>query len=187
MDRLLAKLDSLLAIGKALDAFDGNEGGPEAAHMDMKDKTELSDTYKAARLMAALTYDKIEQAAGGDIDQYARLLVWDEIMPAAKESTEPVVWITGNSYMPPIRALDRIDEFWQRTANHGHILHDMADTLWCHLVEAIEDECEKQQIHMASPEWDNALYVVDERRWEYVENTDGESLNDDWVPIVRHD
>lgn len=34
-----------------------------------------------------------------------------------------------------------------------------------------------------APEWDNSLYVVDTRRFEYVEDNDSETLSGEWAPI----
>lgn len=184
-DRLIAKIDGMSVLGRVMDAIDGAEFGPEDGAKAMDANTIVVSTgFKAVRAVANLSYDQIQTAAMGDIHQYAALLVRDWIMPAVKASDEPVCWLTGNSYMPPIRAIDKMDDIWTATSTHGHILHDMADDMWVALCEEIERELDKNNIYMTSPEWDNSLYAVDLDRWEHIEDADGDSLNDEWKPVA---
>lgn len=118
-----------------------------------------------------------------DITQLAFLIARDVIAPAAKESTEPVVFITGNSMMPPLREVDSIERLW-----------DADDDVFSDFVEALEHALDENQIYMASPEDDNCLYVVDLKRWEHRDEGDMETwaeeqpereftFSDEWAPI----
>jgi hypothetical protein len=187
-DRLIAKIEGLNALGKVMDAIDGADFGPEdgAKAMDANSIV-VSTGFKAVRSVAHLSYDQINAAAMGDIQQYAALLVRDHIAPQVRASDEPVCWLTSNNFMPPIRAIDRMDDIWNATSTHGNYWRDMADDIWVAVCETIELELERNYIYMTSPEWDNALYAVDLKRWEHVErdeDNDGDTLNDDWVPVA---
>jgi hypothetical protein len=113
--------------------------------------------------------------------QYGKLLARDVIAPIARESADPVAFITGNSHMPPLRAFDQCEYIW--IADHN------VDDLWSIFVEALEGALAEESVYMASPEDDNSLYVVDLKRWQYVDDYErqgdpGESINDEWIPVV---
>lgn len=93
---------------------------------------------------------------------------------------EPVTFITGNNYMPPLRAYGRAEDFW--AASDGCTLEDLP-TPWEVYVEVFEEELQKNDVALECPEYDNALYVVDLRRFEYIEDAEGDSLNDEWKVI----
>lgn len=182
-DRIVAKCEGLTALGKAMDAIDGADNGPNGERMNAYGRNSLAAAWVAGRTVLAMLHESIMTDLGYDIDQYAGLVVRDVIAPVARESEHPIEWLTSNRYMPAIRDLDRMDDFYTAIED-GHVFAKMAHDVWVMLVEAIESECEKQQIFMASPEWDNALYVVDLKRWELSENEDGDNMNDDWVPVA---
>jgi hypothetical protein len=108
----------------------------------------------------------------------ARQLGWQVasylIAPLAKESgDESVVFITGNNYMPPLRAFALSEQVWQ--------LDDPG--VWEAYHEAVEERCAQLSVYLAAPEHDNALYVVDVSRFKYVgDERDCDSLTDEWVP-----
>jgi hypothetical protein len=107
-----------------------------------------------------------------DVSQLAFLVARDVIAPAARDSgNEPVVFITGNSMMPPLREVDSIERLW--TLDDADIFTDFMD--------ALERALDERQIYMQSPEDDNSLYVVDLARWEFIEDSgDDGSLSDCW-------
>lgn len=100
----------------------------------------------------------------------------DEMISAARNSgSDPVAWVTGNSYMPPLRSFSDAEHIWQLPAFRDA-------TAWESLTDRVEWLLADAQVYMTSPEWDNALYVVDLARFEYSENPDGETLQSDWSP-----
>lgn len=89
---------------------------------------------------------------------------------------DPIVWLTGNSYMPSLRAWGNAETVWQ--------LDDDGEA-WIHYAETFEAMLENHNIYVDCPEWDNALYAVDLTRWEYRESEEeGLDLQDDWVRKV---
>lgn len=110
----------------------------------------------------------------------ARQLAWQvanyRIAPIARESSEPVVFITGNSHVPSLRAYDVSEEVWN--------LDDAG--VWEAYGEAILERCAEMQIYIAEPEYDNALYVVDLARFEANEDAEvAPEATDEWRPIDR--
>jgi hypothetical protein len=82
----------------------------------------------------------------------------------------PIVWVTGNNFMPPLRSFDQAEYIWQE---------DETGEAFEHLVERLEQLLDKAEVLLDCPEYDNALYAVDLARFEYVEG-DGDNLADDW-------
>ena len=103
----------------------------------------------------------------------------DEMIDAARNSgPDPVVWVTGNAMMPPLRWFDAAEVIWQ----DDHLNHDGEAFAW--LAELIESMLDDARVALECPDWDNSLYVVDCARFEYVEDPDGETLQDDWRAIA---
>lgn len=102
-----------------------------------------------------------------------------EIAPVAKDSGDVAIeWLTGNSYVPPLRSLDACERVWQIDGDAPGTLD-----LWGVMVEAITSRLIELRVEMAAPEYDNALYVVDLERFEYDEDADnGEDLASGWKP-----
>ena len=98
----------------------------------------------------------------------------DELINEARTLEGPVIWVTGNRYMPPMRSFPSAEEVWDL---------DDAD-LWELFCETVESKLTEADVTMESPDYDNALYVVDLRRWSYNENAEGDDLNDDWERIT---
>jgi hypothetical protein len=94
---------------------------------------------------------------------------------AARLSDTPIVWITGNSYMPPIRSIPNAEECYKE--DDGGEAFEL-------YVEAFEEALTEADVLLDAPDWDNALYVVDLKRWTYTEDEEGEDLNDDWEATV---
>jgi len=78
-----------------------------------------------------------------------------EAIAIARESKEPVAWITGNSYMPPLRGFGRAEEVWQAEFDE---MHTFAFALYS---EAFEYALNEASVALECPDYDNALYVVD--------------------------
>lgn len=90
--------------------------------------------------------------------------------------SNPIVWITGNSYMPPLRDVGQAEAVWQESYE--------TPELWEAYTETFEEALSAADVYLDAPEWDNALYVVDLQRFEYVESdVIGADLQDDWAPV----
>lgn len=104
----------------------------------------------------------------------------DSITTSARESgDDPIAWVTGNAFMPPLRSFTAAERVWQAddTGEDFQRLH-----------EKVEARLADAQVALECPEHDNALYAVDLSRWEYVdEDTPGdhETLQQDWQPRVK--
>ena len=97
----------------------------------------------------------------------------DSIIDSARASIEPVAWVTGNSYMPPARSFTEFEELYNHRFNE---YGDLSETLW----ELVETYLSDAGVETYVPEYDNAIYAVDLNRWEYVEDSEGDDLNDEW-------
>lgn len=110
---------------------------------------------------------------------YAREIA-DTIISDARTVHGPVVWITGNSHMPPFRAVsDAAEEVWQADNNHE-------GELFAWLVGMVEDHLSAASVALECPDYDNALYAVDLKRWQYRDTDPRElinDLNDEWEPV----
>lgn len=88
---------------------------------------------------------------------------------------DPIVWLTSNSYMPPLRGFGSAEMVWKA---------DDTGELWEAYVEAFEQALEDANVYLGSPDYDNSLYVVDLRRWRYRDDADDvETLTYEWEPI----
>lgn len=102
---------------------------------------------------------------------------------AARTSDEPVVFITGNSHMPPLRAYANAEDFWLADAE----CPDVPYGPWQAYVESFEATLTEANVMLDAPDYDNSLYVVDLARFEYDEEFEGDDLNDPWRPITRQE
>lgn len=96
------------------------------------------------------------------------------IIEDARTVHGPVVWVTGNSYMPPFRSFDMAEHVWNAENNEDGELFEF-------LVELVEDRLRVAEVALECPDYDNALYAVDLKRWQWKSDT-GDDLNDDWEP-----
>lgn len=129
-----------------------------------KDRWAFAKTWIADRVAADA--DPIEGAA----QQIA-----SEITTAARGSgSDPIAWVTGNAYMPPLRSFSAAEAVYQAD-------EDGED--FARLTELVEQRLEKAGVTLECPDYDNALYAVDTRRFEYVDDPgDHETLQQDWQP-----
>lgn len=158
--------DSASAVQAAWEGFKGVSY--EDKHLPMRAIATLIGAQ-----MAQLREDRDAAAI-----QFAKLFARDVIAPVARESTEPVVFITGNRFMPPLRDFEEVDE-----------IYHMSDDVFSTFFEAFEDTLAREMIFFGTPEDDNCHYVVDHKRWTYVGDDEnlGPSLNDEWAPSVIMD
>ena len=104
------------------------------------------------------------------------------IIEDARTVHGPVVWVTGNSYVPAFRSFDMAERVWNADNNHG-------GELFAFLVELVEQRLKDNHVLMECPEYDNALYAVDLNRWQYRDLYTGngdytgtDDINDEWEP-----
>jgi hypothetical protein len=118
---------------------------------------------------------------GGIVRQLAREVA-DTIIHEARTLHGPVVWITGNAYVPPLRSITSAELVWNAANNSdGELFAWFGEMVEAHLAEA--------EVAMECPEYDNALYAVDLKRWQYRDDDDVydgtaeyDDLNDEWEP-----
>lgn len=96
---------------------------------------------------------------GGRVREMAREVA-DGIIEAARNLEGPVVWITGNAYVPPLRDITAAEYVWQADNNRD-------GELWAWFAEMVDDRLQAASVLMECPDYDNALYAVDLQRWEY--------------------
>jgi len=170
--KLLAEAVNKLSIadsyvGEADAAIDNAWKGWPLAYNDK------SSACNAIGTIIGMTSENVKRDLMASVTQLGRLVARDVIAPVARQSAfEPVVWLTSNNYMPPLRSIDEAEAIWQLEG-----LED--DDVWGAFVEALESALEEEQVYMAQPEYDNALYVVNLAQWEHVDS-DSDNLNDEW-------
>lgn len=112
----------------------------------------------------------------GMIKALARKIA-DDITRDARSLHGPVTWITGNSMVPPLREIAEAERVWQAASN------DDGEQFAC-LAELVEAHLANADVALECPDYDNALYAVDLRRWRYRDDDGfGDDLNDDWMPV----
>lgn len=128
------------------------------------------DVVERAETKAQIEADKAKDA---ELETAAQQIA-DSITAAARASgDDPIAWVTGNSYMPPLRSFSEAEAVYQA---------DDEGEDFAHLAELVEGKLDAADVALESPEYDNALYAVDLRRFEYDEDPDGETLQGDWKP-----
>jgi hypothetical protein len=117
-----------------------------------------------------------------DVTSAARQLA-QQLIAEARNLEGPVIWVTGNNYMPPIRSFNEAENVWEWESEHGTPDVD----LWEMFCETVEDELSRANVIMEAPDYDNALYVVDLARWEHTETPNEDfspdDINSDWKRI----
>jgi hypothetical protein len=94
---------------------------------------------------------------------------------ARTSGAEPIVFVTSNNYMPPLRSFSAAEEIWQ-AANY-----DDGTDLFGYLYELLEDILQDADVYLGEPEYDNSLYVVDLRRFQAIEDPENaETLDGEW-------
>ena len=108
-----------------------------------------------------------------EIREAAQAIAESIVESAHNSGPCPIVWITGNNYMPPLRSFAEAEAVWQDDADG----QDFAE-----LVDQVESRLTDANVLLDCPEYDNALYAVDTARFEHVES-DGDNLADEWRPV----
>lgn len=99
------------------------------------------------------------------------------IIADARTNPGPVVWITGNSMFPPMRAIPAAERVYQAANNED-------GQLWADFTEKVSELLSEASVTLECPPDDNALYAVDLRRWQYREDAEeAEDLNDEWEQV----
>lgn len=105
-----------------------------------------------------------------------------EIIADAKRLAGPVVWLTGNSYMPPLRSFPAAEAVWQ-------LDNEPDPWAWELFTETLESELEAALVLLECPDYDNALYAVDLARWDHIADDDERNpdfdpndMNSEWIP-----
>lgn len=111
-----------------------------------------------------------------EINAVARKVA-DFIIGEARGSGEPVVFVTGNSYFPPMRSFASMDDLWHESESAFYAAVELVETL---LSDA--------DVYLDSPEYYNCLYAVDMKRFEFKDyydpqNSNTDNINDEWQPI----
>ena len=109
-----------------------------------------------------------------EIEDIAKSIA-DDMIGSARDSVTPVCFVTGNSYVPSLRSYPQAETVWQAT-------YDGTDPdLFSYLYETVEAYLEEADVYLGEPEYDNALYVVDLRRFQAIEDLDNaETLDGEW-------
>jgi hypothetical protein len=84
----------------------------------------------------------------------------------------PVVWLTGNAYMPPLRSFPIADRVWNAMNNRD-------GELFAYFAEVLEEKLTEAHVYMGCPDYDNSLWACDLKRWAFREDADdAENLED---------
>jgi hypothetical protein len=140
----------------------------------------LGTELHAQHALMESTRVRLVELGRSESNRLGWLMATYRIAPIARESgDEPLVFITGNAYMPPLRAFDVSDLIWA--------LEDPG--CWESYSEGVDRGLAEANVLMDTPEYDNALYVVDLARFEHIGDDDpipeDDSLSAEWRPIAR--
>lgn len=149
-----------------------------------------ADSNDNPALPATRGYSRTEELpyvlGNGAVRRMARELA-DAIISEARTLHGPVVWLTGNAYVPAMRSFPAAERVYLAENNY------LGD-LFAWFVELVEDHLSAAHVAMEQPDYDNALYAVDLNRWQYREHN-GEhhpdfyeswDINDEWEPVDQH-
>lgn len=108
-------------------------------------------------------------------DELAKMIIAE-----ARNLRGPVVWITGNSHVPPLRALAAAERVYKADNNDDGML-------WEAFTDLLERRLTDAGVLLDQPCDDNSLFAVDLRRWRYREDIAKSEwlheLNDEWEPV----
>jgi hypothetical protein len=110
---------------------------------------------------------------------HARQIADSIIFNARTSGDDPIVFVTGNSYVPPLRSFALAEQVWELmyTTSSGQDAYAL-------LEELVERYLDDADVALECPEYDDALYAVDLARFEYRENDAAQYLQDDWFPVT---
>jgi hypothetical protein len=161
-DVALAKVQRLY---KAWTACSRASGELRESHMWADTATEHAVMVEALETMTIvgrrMLYNDVTEVAS----QLGFLLAQEITDQIRSESNNdiPVIPLTGNSMMPPIRCYDIAETVYNLSS------HEDAFTV---MVERMESTLTENGVIIDCPDYDNALWGVDTNRWEYVGDQD---------------
>lgn len=170
-----------------MEGVDVNLSGAHASVAKRDSQMHYEGTHDAPEIRALITLSKahmrrLRSTYYSMFEQYGRLLARDVLAPIARQSEQPIAWVTGNSMMPPLREIEYVEDLFALDADSD----TTNATAWEILNQAIDNELTGLNVSMDAPEHDNALYVVDTSRWERKDANDedvGDDMNDEWRPV----
>jgi hypothetical protein len=114
------------------------------------------------------------------VRDYARRIADSITVSARTSGPDPIAWVTGNSYMPPLRSFTLADRIWQMSPDT-----DPEGEAWEMLTELVDSRLDDAKVTLECPDYDNALYAVDMARFEWIEQTapEADTLQDEWRPV----
>lgn len=124
-----------------------------------------------------MTEDELNQIIAEDVASAIELV---------RSEPGPIVWLTGNNFMPPLRAWGQAEKVWQADENDemfGGTFYTDRWSIWEQYSDEFEQRLMSADIYLDQPDYDNALYAVDLTRWAYVGDSDMETLEDEWHAI----
>jgi hypothetical protein len=118
----------------------------------------------------------------GTARRYARSIASYMISAArCAPENEPVQFVTGNSFMPPLRSFSDADRVWHAGNGYASADEDADVRVWQALTDELERLLDEARVYLDSPDYDNCLYVVDLARFAYAETQEEpDDLNGDW-------
>lgn len=122
---------------------------------------------EALGLLTSRESERITEELQQSVIQFAGLFVRDVIGPELAASDSPVVTLTSNSYMPPIRDYAEVERLW--TLDNGDVFETFMETF--------EQKLNEYNFIVGSPDYDNMLYGIDLNRWTVTNNVDDEDPN----------
>ena len=104
------------------------------------------------------------------------------IIETARSSDRPIAWLTGNSYFPAFRSFTEAEHVWDAQ-------YYVEAEIFPFLVEEVERHLDKAEVLMAQPDYDNALFAVDMKRWTctFADYPCVDDMNDEWESIEEVD
>jgi len=126
------------------------------------------------------------KAADEGVRRAARGIAGNMIELARASGDEPVVFATGNRYLPAIRSYIRAEEIWQAAYPDDPDGYSRNGEFFDFLIEEVERLADEAEVGIIYPEDDNAIAVVDFRRFEYDEEAAdmSETLSGEYSPIA---
>jgi hypothetical protein len=139
------------------------------------------DRAHALSVLTGGVIDDIEEQIANALSQLAALIARDVIAPVAQKYGHPVVALTSNAYMPPIRDIFECEVIWKNSRNDE----------WQLFIENLERKLDENSIMMSSPDHDNMLYVTDTKQWalsaDVSDDPNGHLDNDAWQRIATYE
>lgn len=163
--------DAMGALNRAFDAVE-----PTKVNV-----CELEDEIAALQTFTSLTCARLSERIRDEASRAATLLAREvvETVRSRSEQDGPIQWLTGNSFMPPLRSLPEAERVYQ----------EGTDMAWDAFSETFFAALESANVLCEAPEYDNALYCVDLSVWEHIDDgtqeRDPETLEEEWRRIAR--